>query len=91
MLGIGGMLHPAQAGSLIYLPRVAARGFVKTRSLRWWSGTTSIWAAVDDREASFQATAALHLAKTDYFDGLMPSTSRALRGFFNCDQKRQTT
>lgn len=33
-----------------------------------------LWAAVDDREDGFPTTAAMHLAKTEYFDGLNGST-----------------
>ncbi|WP_022982641.1 HAD domain-containing protein [Ideonella sp. B508-1] len=33
-----------------------------------------LWGAVDNREDGFPTTAAMHLAKTEYFDGLVPAT-----------------
>lgn len=119
MLDIDGVLHPAQAGSLIYLPLleawlrehkcvdvVVSSNWKNTHTVeqlrRLFSvdlrdrvlGTTpdcrgvredeilalverydiELWAAVDDREEGFPTTAAMHLAKTEYFDGLVPAT-----------------
>lgn len=119
MLDIDGVLHPAQAGSLIYMPLLAdwlrKHGGVDVVISSNWKdthtlaqlkamfpgdlqerviGTTpdcrgrredqilelverhdiELWAAVDDREDGFPTTAAMHLAKTEYFDGLNAST-----------------
>lgn len=119
MLDIDGVLHPAQSGSLIYLPLleawlreqtcvdvVVSSNWKNTHTVeqlrRFFSvdlrdrvlGTTpdcrgvredqilalveqydiELWAAVDDREDGFPTTAAMHLAKTEYFDGLVPAT-----------------